>query len=194
MNQDQNISLDEINETATEIENATSNPNKAEKQVIESQKEQAKSMLERLGIVDNKERALFLTQKTPKSAIFSRKGKAGQTWNYVKGDYVKQVLNAVFSFQWDFELTPIKDGELYQMSSRQILVVGKLTIRDQNGVARIIKMGIGKKDVMYKKDTAGSPSAYPLDLGNDIKAAETDALKRCATGLGIGLDLYQGAK
>ena len=34
------------------------------------------------------------------------------------------------------------------------------------------------------------PSTQPLDLGNDLKAATTDALKKCASELGIASDIY----
>ena len=41
-----------------------------------------------------------------------------------------------------------------------------------------------------KQYHAKEPSANPLDLGNDLKAATTDALKKCAAELGIAADVY----
>ena len=66
------------------------------------------------------------------------------------------------------------------------------TIRDLQNQPRIVKMGMGKKDIAYQKGQDGKISTTPMDLGNEIKAAESDALKRCARGLGIALDLYSG--
>ena len=40
-------------------------------------------------------------------------------------------------------------------------------------------------EVKYKKNTK-----IPLDIGNDFKAAATDALKKCASELGIASDIY----
>jgi len=54
-------------------------------------------------------------------------------------------------------------------------------------------------NVMMKKDNYGNtkpkrfPTNIPLDLGNDLKAAATDSLKKCASELGIASDIY-GAK
>lgn len=144
------------------------------------------------GLVADEARAGFLTQKTPRDAIQKRKGRGGQTFNYIKGEYVIEVLNKVFGLTWDFEVTPIKSGELFLLQGRQVLVAGKLTIYDKDGKPRIIKSGIGKKDIAYEKTAPGAnASTIPMDLGNDVKAAETDALKRCARMLGIGLDLYK---
>ena len=49
----------------------------------------------------------------------------------------------------------------------------------------IIKMQFGRADIKFKKDTK-----EPMDLGNDLKAATTDALKKCASELGIAGDIY----
>ena len=34
----------------------------------------------------------------------------------------------------------------------------------------------------------------PLDLGNDFKAATSDALKKCASLFGIGADVYEASE
>lgn len=196
------FSQEEIDEIPTELDKAgrMELPKELD-QVEEVHKETSISVFQKLGIVADAERAkalsILLRGKTPESVIKKRKGR-GKTpdgkeifFSYVPGWYVKKMLNALFAMQWDFELIPIKEGELFYMSARQILVMGKLTIRDIHGVPRIVKMAIGKKEVAYQKNQDGTRSTTPMDLGNDIKAAETDALKRAATGIGIALDLYQ---
>jgi recombination DNA repair RAD52 pathway protein len=168
-----------------------------EKEIEAIEKEETKKipLLVEQGIVADEGRAKFLAQKTPPGAIYQRKGKAGQTWKFIKGPYVIKVLNTVFGFQWDFSLTPIKEGEVFYMTSKQVMVFGTLIIRDTKGNPRIIKTATGKKDIAFMKKETGYDEKVstniPLDLGNDIKAAETDALKRCARLLGIGLDLYE---
>lgn len=83
----------------------------------------------------------------------------------------------VFGWQWDFEIL----SEMVQFG--QVIVKGKLTCRT-NG-REIVKMQFGKKDVVFKKGTQD-----PLDIGNDFKAAATDALKKCAAELGVAADIY----
>lgn len=164
--------------------------------------ETSQSVFTKLGIVADEQRAkalaTLLRGKTPASIIKKRKGRgknhdgSDRYFSYVPAWYVKKMLNALFAMQWDFEIIPVKEGELFYMTARQVLVMGKLTIRDTSGVARIVKMAVGKKDIAYEKISEGSAqrSTTPMDLGNDIKAAESDALKRAATGIGIALDLY----
>jgi len=119
-------------------------------------------------------------QRTPKNHIYTRPAKGGGTWDYVTGVYVKKVLNFVFGWLWDFEIVEHgREGE-------QVWVKGRLTIRDpKTREPMIVKMQFGRADVKLKKD-----SKVPLDYGNDLKAAATDALKKCASELGIASDVY----
>jgi hypothetical protein len=59
------------------------------------------------------------------------------------------------------------------------LVLGKLT------AAGIVKMQFGASQVTRDRE-----SKALISLGDDLKAAATDALKKCATFLGVGLHLY----
>lgn len=126
---------------------------------------------------------LTILQKTPPSHVYRRPAKGGGEWEYVTGTYVKKVLNYVFGWLWDFEIKEhgrekSEDGEL-------IWVLGKLTIKDKSGNPLIVKEQFGRADVKYKKGTK-----TPVDIGNDLKAAATDALKKCASELGIASDIY----
>lgn len=135
----------------------------------------------KLSLITNgieQEQILHIIQRTPASHIYKRPAKGGGQWDYVTGVYVKKVLNYVFGWNWDFEVV----GE--EEKHKQVVVKGKLTVRDKNDNA-IIKMQFGRASVKYKKDTE-----EPLDYGNDLKAATTDALKKCASELGIASDIY----
>ena len=121
---------------------------------------------------------LQMVQKTPAAHRYQRPGKGGQKWDYVTGSYVEKVLNYVFGFLWDF--TVVEHGEAHGV----IWVHGKLTVKDGKG-NEISKSQFGRKEVAFKKDTK-----IALDYGNDLKAATTDALKKCASMLGIASDIY----
>lgn len=118
-----------------------------------------------------------LLKKTPAQYVHKRPAKGGGTWDYVTGGYVKKTLNLMFGWDWDFEIVEqmIMHGE--------VIVKGRLTCRTNGHV--IVKMQYGNKDIICKKGTD-----VPLSIGNDLKAAATDALKKCAAEIGIAADIY----
>lgn len=125
----------------------------------------------------NENQMKFLLRRTPKEAVRKRPAKGGGEWEYVSGGWVKKQLNMMFGFNWDFEITNqmVLHGEA--------IVQGKLTCRS-NGIT-IIKTQFGNKDVICRKGTE-----IPLSIGNDLKAAATDCLKKCAAEIGIAADIY----
>jgi len=119
----------------------------------------------------------LILKSTPKQYVKTRPAKGGGEWRYVTGGYIKKCLNLMFGWDWDFEIVDEK------IMSNQVIVKGRLTCR-ANG-KQIIKMQFGHKEIVCKKNTND-----PLDIGNDFKAAATDALKKCAAEIGIAADIY----
>jgi len=147
-----------------------------------------------------------LLSPTPKSCVYKRNAKGGGVWSYVTGNYVKKVLNMVFGFNWDFEIVSWQI-----MHPTSCVVVGKLTCR--TGGETIVKNQFGRCNIKYLRkkvfDDAGEPimeknkwgkmvqktelvrtEEFYLDIGNDLKGAATDAMKKCANMLGVGDDVY----
>ena len=124
----------------------------------------------------------LLHKETPAKYVRERPAKGGGKWKYISGGYVKKTLNLMFGFNWDFEIIEqlVMHGEC--------IVKGRLTVRT-NGVT-IIKNQFGNKDIIYRKLQEGETERVPLSIGNDLKSAATDALKKCASELGIGADIY----
>jgi len=135
---------------------------------------------EELSLTDsalNGKQLSLILKRTPEKYVRTRPGKGGGTWKYVSGGYVKKCLNLMFGFMWSFEI-------LEQLiMHNEAIVKGKLTI--QSNGQTIVKMQFGNKDIMYKKGTE-----IPLSIGNDLKAAATDCLKKCAAEIGIAADIY----
>ena len=127
----------------------------------------------------NVDQLQMLIGKTPQQFKHKRPAKGGGQWDYVSGGYVQKVLNIVFGWDWDFTIIDSK----VMLEAKQIIVQGRLTVRA--GDRQIIKEQFGKADIKFKKE-----SKDPLDLGNDFKGAGTDALKKCASLLGIASDVY----
>ena len=107
------------------------------------------------------------------SQIKQRQGVFGDLLDYVEGPAIIQRLNDAFEGEWSFEVMEHKVNE------QEVTVLGKLSH------AGITKMQFGKSKITRsKKDNS------LVSLGDDLKAAATDALKKCATLFGVGLHLY----
>lgn len=120
-----------------------------------------------------------LLKTTPAKYVRERPAKGGGKWRYVTGGYVKKCLNLMFGWDWDFEIV----DERIEIEAKEVIVKGRLTCRS-NG-STIVKMQYGNKDIMFRKE-----SKTPLSIGNDMKSAATDCLKKCAAEIGIAADIY----
>lgn len=130
----------------------------------------------------NKNQLQLLLKHTPAKYVRERPAKGGGKWKYVTGGYVKKCLNLMFGFDWSFEIME------QQIMHGEAIVKGKLTCRSQG--REIVKMQFGNKDIMYRKQQPNETERTPLSIGNDLKAAATDALKKCAAEIGIAADIY----
>ena len=104
--------------------------------------------------------------------IRQRKGRNGML-DYVEGHTVIQRLNDALEGEWSFEIMH------HEVREEEVLVVGKLS------AGLVVKMAFGGSQVTRERESGGLVS-----LGDDLKAAATDALKKCATFLGVGLHLH----
>lgn len=120
---------------------------------------------------------------TPRDKIKSRPAKGGGQWDYVSGSYVTQVLNSLFGFDWNFTIKTSMDEALATARTGVVVVLGRLEVRV--GDRYIVKEQYGRKEIVYRKGTQDL-----LDFGNDLKAAATDAKKKCASELGLFADVY----
>ena len=135
----------------------------------------------------NAQQLQYLLKKTPKAHIYKRPAKGGGTWTYVTGVYMKKVLNLMFGWDWSFEIVEHK----FDLNIGQCYVLGKLTVTSNDKT--IVKMQFGRADIKFRTewiDGKKQTTDQPLDIGNDLKAASTDALKKCASELGIASDVY----
>lgn len=105
--------------------------------------------------------------------IKQREGQGGKRLNYVEAHTVVARLNeACGEDGWSFELVE------HAIHDDEVVVVAKLTA---NG---IVKMSFGGADIARDRD------GRPLSIADSLKAAGSDALKKAASLLGVGLHLY----
>ncbi len=109
------------------------------------------------------------------SQLKTKRGTFGNQVTYLEGAAVIARLNDAFDANWSFEVVEHKVFE------DEILVLGRLTAE-----------GITKSQFGSTRITRNRDSGEQVSLGDDLKAATTDAIKKCATLLGVGLYLYGG--
>lgn len=115
-------------------------------------------------------------QQTDPIYIKERKGRGGMV-KYVEGSYIIRALNLAFLFDWSFHILDVREDD------NEITVLGKLVVQVDGKT--ITKTQYGIHAIQNRKGTS-----EPLSIGNDMKGAATDSLKKCASQLGIAQDVY----
>lgn len=143
---------------------------------------------------------------TPERYKYSRPAKGGGNWTYIKSSYVRKVLDSVFGFNWSFDIDTSL-GEAFEIAKATKMCVVKGTLsgrvkhdgewitlsKTQFGRAEVKFQMVGTgQDRRIKVDENGMPLL--LDFGNDMKAATSDCLKKCASLFGIGADVYEASE
>lgn len=136
----------------------------------------------------NENQVQKLFNSTPQRSKYMRPAKGGGQWTYLKTGYVRRVLDSIFGFNWDFDVeTSVAEAFEIAKITKVCVVKGVVSgrVKVDGEWVEIRKVQFGRAEVKFKKD-----STDPLDFGNDMKAAASDALKKCASLLGIGADVY----
>ena len=114
-----------------------------------------------------------LTRPFLKDQIRQREGRRGKMLDYVEAHTVIARLNEAFAGEWSFRI------KTYWKEDEEVVVLGLLTAGGQD------KQQFGSSSL-----TRAKGSGSPISIGDDLKAAASDALKKCATGFGVALELY----
>lgn len=121
----------------------------------------------------------------PFDTIF-RDVRGGVSFDYATGEQVITRLNEDVGLgRWSFEI--VMHG--IHVEADECWVQGSLTalIIDEDGRERkVVKQQFGSQKIKRSRS-----SGTPLDIGFDLKGATTDALKKCASQLGVGLYLWR---
>ncbi|MBI4553242.1 MAG: hypothetical protein HY710_13350 [Candidatus Latescibacteria bacterium] len=115
----------------------------------------------------------ILTRPFAPSEVKQRTTQDGRTFDYVEAHSVITRLNEAFQGAWSFRVVQ------YQMIDNEVIVLGELSadgcVKQQFGGA------------VSDREHGGG-----LSLGDAMKAAASDCLKKCATEFGVALELYIG--
>jgi len=109
----------------------------------------------------------------PDSKIKRRKGNFGKQVDYAESVTVIQRLNDVLEGQWSFTIID------YRIEAEEVIVHGELKMGGE------VHQQFGGSAITRTKEGNAIVS-----LADDLKAAASDALKKCASSFGVGLYLY----
>ena len=118
----------------------------------------------------------ILEQPFPNELLRTRKGPFGNSFSYVEGSAYIARLNNAFEGNWSFEVVE------HHVREAEVVVLGKLVA---DGVT---KMSFGGSSITVSRE------GEVISIADDLKAAATDALKKAASLLGVGLHLYSSER
>jgi hypothetical protein len=116
----------------------------------------------------------ILCKPFPAEAVRSRPGPHGRDISYVDITAVIKRLGDGCD-AWSFEVVS------HKVETDEVIVLGKLIADGQT------KMHFGGSTITVDKD------GKALSIADDLKAAASDALKKCASLFGVALEMYGGA-
>ena len=117
---------------------------------------------------------------TPSQFIKQRPGRGKMVFDYVEANYIFQRLNAIFRCDWDVDIV---EQNIYKEAG-QIATKARLTVRFADG--RVVsKTAWGGSDIKVSGDKV-------IDIADDLKGSESDAIKKAASMLGLCWDVYSG--
>jgi hypothetical protein len=123
----------------------------------------------------------LLAAPTPQQYIKQRKGRGKKTFDYVEFNYVVARLNATFRYDWDVDVV---EQNIYKEVG-QIATKVRLTVRFADG-RTVSKTAWGGSDI--KQTDVGKV----IDIADDLKSSESDAIKKASSMLGLFWDVYSG--
>lgn len=170
--------------------------------IIPWEKSEAREELDKV-LKDKYEEAIkmLVTGVTPDEFVSERPGRGGKPVKFVPGWMFKEQANAVFGHAWSFDIVE------YEIRQQQVWVWGKLTITvpsmkykethpdgtvvewEREGF-EIRKSQFGGCDIKFKKGMPRKEETM-IDIGDDLKGAATDSLKKCLNDTGFFADVYR---
>jgi hypothetical protein len=119
----------------------------------------------------------LLERPFPPELVRTRPGRNGEEIRFLEGHVVVARLQESYEGEWSWQI------EKHEILDDEVIVLGRLE------AGSVVKSAFGSSSITRPRD-----GGKPLSIGDDLKAAATDSLKKCATLLGVGLNLHAGAQ
>jgi hypothetical protein len=117
-----------------------------------------------------------LERPFPEEVRRTRRGGHGKDLTYVETHNYIRRLNQAFEGDWSFTI------QEHIRTDEEVIVVGRLV------AGGVEKVAFGGSSITRSRD-----SGDVVSLADDLKSAASDALKKAASLMGVGLDLYAEA-
>ena len=94
---------------------------------------------------------------TPSRFKYQRPAKGGGSWTYIKGSYVRKVLDSVFGFNWSFEVeTTLAEAFEVAKLTGAVVVKGTLIgrVKSDGEWVELRKTQFGRADVKWEMTAA----------------------------------------
>lgn len=117
---------------------------------------------------------LVIERPLDKGRIKSRQGGQGMTFDYIGTEHAIQLLNEAFDYSWD---SRVVEHDIIAGGSLAIALI-EIKVWDSQG-SPIVKQQFGSCNINKG-----------VDPGSALKGAASDGLKKCASQLGVALELY----
>ena len=116
-----------------------------------------------------------LVESFPDTVIKTRRGSHGKELKFLETWRVIERLNVAFEHDWTLTILE------WRVMENEVVVHAELEAAGSS------KQAFGSSTITRNRD-----SGEAISIGDDVKAAGSDALKKAATLFGVGLELYSG--
>lgn len=131
---------------------------------------------------------IWLTGRTPVKEIRKREARGGGQVNYVNTYYMTRQLSLITGMRWSSKSLQEKARPSWD-NPDEVMVQVEVSYWDNYGNA-YSHTAWGSKDVA--RFSSGKNMGKIISLGDDLKAAESDAIKKAISYIGIADDIYGG--
>ncbi len=111
--------------------------------------------------------------------------RGGATFNYITGEQCISRLNTVLK-PWNWSFKVLDHGIHVEADECWVSAELTATFTVDGERVTVTRQQFGSQKVKRSRSTG-----TPLDIGFDLKGATTDAMKKCATGIGVALYLSE---
>lgn len=137
----------------------------------------------------------LLRGKTPVTEVKQRETRGGKIANFVNTYYMTRQLSLISGFRWSSEYMEDRARPNWD-NPIEVGVRMKVTIWDASGKEYSHTCWGRKEVIRYTKDDPKGLGRWKVgdivSLFDDLKAAESDAVKKCCSYFGIANDVYGG--
>lgn len=131
----------------------------------------------------------ILTRPIPEEEIRKKPGKGGQSQVYTDVNYVISTLNEAFGHRWSNRVDSVEIIKDLEGRPFEAFALVTISCSFDNGLSWVSHTQGGSQPIEWIKGSDGSKT-IPVTVGDAIKGAISDAIKKCASLFGVAAEIY----